>query len=211
MRIFFAFRGFFIYWSAVTVAAAASQDGRECVTAPQNENGVVQKILCVDGRVFESYYSAKAARIEVKSTSGKIFFRIPSGYEPTLVGSDSLIGFLPDKLQVYKKNNVLAFVSTIRTNGGDGMGQCGSGSEIYLNFLDVSRKVPKLSARILIGSCKESIELGDQDVSRGKIGDINVVDNKLTLHFLNYREIDGEPEAVVTPDFKLQFRGTKEE
>ena len=209
MRLILAFAGGLLLWAAALHSAEASRPVYECGMAKQDNDETVWKKLCVDDRVYEVYYIRKVSRIEVRSGRGKIVFRIPSGYDPALVGSDSLIGFLPEKLQVFKKDKVLIYVSSIRSRGGDGRGQCGSGSEIYLNFLDISKQAPKLKSSILIGSCKESIELDDQDVSKGKIGDITVVDNNLTLHFLNYKEIEGEPKAVVTPDYKLQFRGTQ--
>jgi hypothetical protein len=210
MRIIFTLFGSLILWPVVIASAEASQYVKECRTAPQTDDEAVRKTLCLDGKIHEVYYNRKAERIEVKSVDGKISFRVPSAYDPTLVGSDNLIGFLPDKLQIYKKNKVLVYISSIRSSGGAGTGQCGSGSEIYLHFLDISQKAPKLKTSILIGSCRESIELEDQDVSKGKVGDITVVDNNLTLHFLNYKDIDGEPVAVVSHDYKLQFRGTPE-
>lgn len=169
----------------------------------------MQHVVYANGRPYRIAYNRRASRVEITSVGRKMVSAVPAAYDPALVGSDTLIGFLPEKLQVFKKNKVLLYVSSIRSSGGNGMGQCGSGSEIYLNFLDISTQVPGLKSTILIGSCKESIELEDQDVSKGEVGDITVVDNNLTLHFLNYKEIGGEPEAVVTPDYKLRFRGTE--
>jgi hypothetical protein len=133
--------------------------------------------------------------------------RIPQGFDPSLVGSDSLIGFLSDSLQPYKSRNLLLYVSAIRTNGGGGGGQCGSGSEIYLNVLDTSRDVPRIRSSILIGSCDESIQLLDQNIGRGTLGEVAVVENRLSLHFLNYKNLDGYAVGTVAPDFKgLLFR-----
>ena len=177
--------------------------------ASQINKTILQSTLYEKGKPYRIAYHRGATRIEIKSVGGKMVSVIPAGYDPAVVGSNRLIGFLPEKLQVFKKKQVLVYVSSIRSRGGDGMGQCGSGSEIFLNFLDISKQVPKLKSSILIGSCNESIELVDQDVSKGEVGEITVVDNNLTLHFLNYKEIEGEPEAVVTPDYKLRFRGTE--
>jgi hypothetical protein len=119
-----------------------------------------------------------------------------------LAGPDAFIGFLPEDLQIYKKDNLLLYISAMRTKGGDGSGQCGSGSEIFFNFLKIGGIVPKIASQILIGSCEESIELADQNMSAGILGDISVVKNSIALHFMNYRNLDGSPTERVSSDFK---------
>jgi hypothetical protein len=94
--------------------------------------------------------------------------KISKGRYPDLVGADSVIGFLPDEFQLYKKSNILIYTSSIRTNSGSGGGQCGSGAEIFLNFLDMTGLRPHMVSSILIGSCDLSIELADQDISEGR-------------------------------------------
>jgi hypothetical protein len=129
------------------------------------------------------------------------------GRDPALVGADKVMGFLPDKLQVYKRSNVLLYVSSIRTNAGEGGGQCGAGSEIYLNFLSVKKQAPKVSSRILIGSCDYSIELDNQSIPDGEVGEISVQEGKLFLHFLNYKDLSASPVATISPNQKeLMFR-----
>lgn len=120
-------------------------------------------------------------------------------------------GFLPEKLQIYKKNDVLVYVSSIRSSSGNGMGECGAGSEIYLDLIDISRKMPRLKSSILIGSCRESIELEEQEISKGKVGAITIVGNNLTSHFLNYKNMNGDPVAAISSDYKLRFQGTQEQ
>jgi len=146
--------------------------------------------------------------IVLEKKSGKFFLaRIPPSYDPSLVGADALIGFLPKSLQAYEKDNVLVYVTTIRTNGGNGGGQCGAGSEIYLNFLEIGKVAPVAKSKILIGSCESSIEMKGQDTSAGEFGEISLVDEKISLHFLNYKKLDGSPTAFVAQDMKsLIFR-----
>jgi hypothetical protein len=75
-----------------------------------------------------------------------------------------------------------------------------------LNFLDTNPAIPKRGSQILIGICEESIELNDQDVSSGTLGDLYVAEGKLFLHFLNYKEMEGSATAVVSSDHtKLLF------
>jgi len=148
-------------------------------------------------------YNRAMTRIELIFDHQRgILNQLPKSYDPTIVGSDALIGFLPEKCQPYKSRGILVYVSSRRTNGGLGSGQCGAGSEIYLNFLDTTTLTPKVRSRILVGSCEESIELNNQDVADGVLGNVEVVRGKLTLHFLNYKESEGSPTATVSPDFK---------
>jgi hypothetical protein len=159
------------------------------------------------GKYYSVRYDRVTRRVELAFDGQKIVLhRIAKGYDPSIVGSDVFIGFLPDSLQPYKSHGSLIYVSSRRTNGGSGRGQCGAGSEIYLNFLDTSAAIPKPRSRILIGSCEQSIELEDQDISTASLGDIYVDEGKLFLHFLNYENMKGSPTASVSSDLtKLVF------
>jgi hypothetical protein len=189
-----------------TSAAASPQLPRECNTALSADH--LSPIACHNGRVYRIKYEQRKTRIVLSFDNKQtVLRRIPQGFDPSLVGSDSLIGFLSDSLQPYKSRNLLLYVSAIRTNGGGGGGQCGSGSEIYLNVLDTSRTVPRTKSSILIGSCDESIGLLDQNIGDGQLGEVSVVENKLSLHFMYYRNLEGYPVGTVAPDFKsLLFR-----
>jgi hypothetical protein len=173
-----------------------------CKTAPSSLDRV-QSIMCHGGHTYRLRYVQRSRRIVLTVDSRQlVLHRIPGGYDPSLVGSDKLIGFLPNSLQPYGTSNILLYISSIRTNGGSGGGQCGSGSEIYLNFLDVRPTIPKLKSSILIGSCEESIELLDQDTLRAQFGAISVIENQLSLQFMFYKKLEGDPIATVSPDHK---------
>jgi hypothetical protein len=159
------------------------------------------------GEIYRIRYDPSRGRIELTFNSRNVVLhRIAKGYDPSIVGSDVFIGFLPDALQPYKSQGYLIYVSSRRTNGGSGRGQCGAGSEIYLNFLDTRAAIPKPRSRILIGSCDQSIELDDQDISTGSLGNIDLDEGKLSLHFLHYENMEGSPTASVSSDLtKLVF------
>jgi len=168
--------------------------------------GRVVSTLCAKGNSYRITYERKLTQIVLMAGKRKtILQKIPAQYDPALVGSEVFIGFLPEPLQPYKKQDVLIYVSAMRSNGGGGGGQCGAGSEIHLNFLDIGGKVPKTKSRILVGSCMDSIEILDQNMSAGVMGDISVDGNNLSLHFLNYRNLEGSPVAKVAPDFTRLF------
>jgi hypothetical protein len=164
--------------------------------------------VVVQGRVYLLKYIQELKIINL-SVSGRNFGlqRMPQKRDVKLIGADAIIGFLPDELQLYKEAGILVYASAIRTSSGNGEGQCGSGAEVFLNFLDTMRNRPSVMSSILIGSCDRSIELDDQDISTGRLGNISKKDGKLHLHFLNYEKLEGSPTAVVASDLKkLIFR-----
>lgn len=183
-------------------------------SAPLRADGRCQENLSVSkmrlastlnalGKTYRIFYSRNSREITLRFGRSKaVLQKIPKNYDPSLVGAEAFIGFLPDSLQAYKEEKILAYISTIRTNGGSVGGQCEAGAEIYLNFVGIKGELPKKISRILIGSCTESTELFDQDVSSGVLQGISVDDKHICLHFLSFKNFDGSPTAVVGPDFK---------
>jgi hypothetical protein len=201
-----------IIYQMIYVTLLMSSTGRAATPEDINQNQCkaeaissdrLRPVACQSGRTYELQYVKKSGRI-VLTADGKqhVLHRIPKGYDPSLVGADSAIGFLPDALQLYKAEQILLYTSSARTTSGTGGGQCGSGAEIYLNFLDVSATTPKLRSRILISSCERPIELMDQNISDGRLEGFSVVGNRLSLHFLFYEEQRGYPTATISSDFK---------
>jgi hypothetical protein len=183
----------------------------ECSPTALKSSRMLPFQACIEGRTYQIKLVQGGSQIVVVSRKkATILSKIPKGFDPTLVDADDLIGFLPDEFQPYKGKNTLVYLSSIRTTGGDGRGQCGSGVEIYLNFLDVAAGNPKLKSSILIGSCAKSIELLHQDLSHSKLGEIAVVEQKLSLKFLSYLDLEGYPVATISADFKkLEFHSAE--
>lgn len=183
----------------------------ECSLTSPKSSRMLPLQTCIEGRIYQ--LKLAKANSQIVSVFGKkvtVLSKIPKGFDPALVDADDLIGFLPDEFQAYKEKNTLVYISSIRTTGGDGRGQCGSGVEIYLNFLDVAHTTPKVKSSILIGSCTKPIELLHQDLSHSKLGEIAVVEQKLSLQFLSYLDLEGYPTATISSDFKtLEFHPTK--
>ncbi|MFC5479895.1 hypothetical protein [Massilia suwonensis] len=194
------------------LAADAAVAGLGCKDQRAGDKVSVFDEGCLNGLNYRIYYNKKTTSIVVKNKNKEVTLqKIPKRYDPVIVGADTFIGFLPDKLQVYKDIGILAYISSIRTSGGDGKGQCGAGAEIFLNFLNIQhRMAPKVLSKILIGSCSESIEIMDQDLSSGILGRLFVIDKKLSLQFMNYPEIEGYPTASISTDLKhLEFKSER--
>lgn len=133
-----------------------------------------------------------------------VLHRFAKGFDPSLVGAETLIGFLPNQLQPYKANKIILYISAIRTNGGGG-GQCGSGAEIFLNVLDLKPKGPTIIEHHLIGSCS-GIELENVNQYNHELGNISAESGRVVLKFASYRGYQGNPAATLSRDFKrLEF------
>lgn len=105
--------------------------------------------------------------------------------DPRLIEGVSHIRFLPVNLQAYRSQGILLYTTSRRSVRGDGGGQCGAGAEDYLNALDVNRRPARVVARVLIGSCRENIEL--RDVSNfGEFKSFWLDDGDLAMQFLFY-------------------------
>ncbi len=160
--------------------------------------------LCVGGRKYSIIHAENGRTTSLKWPGHtRVLHRVPKGFEPSLVGAEKLIGFLPDYLQTHKARKIVFYISTIRTRGGDGGGQCGAGSEIFINALDLKPQRPKILASHLIGSCS-GIEIDDSSLNN--LGKLTVANAKLHLNFIRYPKQGDMPRATLSSDFKrLEF------
>ncbi len=191
-------------------AAGKAKTAVNCTVAstPERAATIVKPVssICAANREYTITLNNQGNRISLTSNGRtEVIQRIPKGFEPTLVAGDKLLGFLPDHLQHYKAKKIVLYVSTIRTTGGGGGGQCGAGTEIYLKVLDLKPARPSIIAKHLIGSCS-GIELENFDQSNLELGSISIVDGQIVMKFGYYRGYQGEPTATVSRDFKhLKF------
>lgn len=180
---------------------------RGCANARSYSTKSVVPSLCYHGKIYKIDYVKSSGKVILFSGQAKsTLHRIPKGFDPTLVGADVFIGFLPEQLQAYQKSGILLYVTSIRTSNSEGGGQCGSGAELSLQFLDVSARRLKIRQGILIGSCEKTIEILNQNISKGILGALSVVEGRLTFQFMNYENKPGFPIATVAEDFRgLRF------
>lgn len=157
--------------------------------------------LCHRGHVYSIVYMANSVTLH-SGKRGTRLHKIPKGYEPEKIGAEGLIAFLPVEKQPYKDRDILLYTTAIRTKGGGGGGQCGSGAEIYLHALNLGKRPPHLLSSTLIGSCSQSIKLDEHDAGAKKFAALTVQDGRLGLKFLYYKSMEGSPTAFLAPDFK---------
>jgi hypothetical protein len=201
---FFLLLGFILIFSPA-IATSAEDICTKSVKSHQmarNKDGVASR-FCFDKNEVSLKYFFKERNVSF-SIKNKNFLldKIPAGFNPEMVGAEKYFIILPENLQPYISRNILLYMSAIRTTSGKGGGQCGSGAEIYLNTLDLSSKRPVTLSKILIASCSKNIELMDSESPTNGLGYFSVDDGNLLINFLSYENLDGNPRARLSTNFK---------
>lgn len=197
-------------------AHAAKCDLGVDVSAPKLSRFEQISNICVvdaNGELSEVQlgFDLRNVRLFLKAHGKRLLLEdIGRDFDPAKVGALGHVRFLPTRLQAYLSQGYLLFVSSRRSAGGDGGGQCGSGVEDYLNVLDVNVTPVRVKARFLIGSCIDDVDLVDVD----KFEDFKsfwVADGLLNMQFLSYdARCEDKLRAVLDSDFrKLRFVGSR--
>lgn len=201
-----------IVYGLVFINFANAKSTVDCDITKDHTGVVSSKIgtksrICIEpNKLFELDYSFKTRKLTIDTPAGKSTLEVtPKGYSPELVGAEENIRILPMELQPYLPSTLL-YISAIRTNGGDGRGQCGSGAEIFLNVLNIELDRPKLISKILVSSCAESIELKGSEEAGPNLKGFSISNGELKVHFLFYKNENGSRTATLSKDFKrLEF------
>lgn len=158
--------------------------------------------LCLPGKVLQIGYLPKARTVSI-SINGRTqaVERIDMNYGPELIGMEKYIRFLPLPLQPYLSRDVVLFNSVVRSSGGDGMGQCGSGGEVFVNALSISGAKVKVLGKVQVESCSRSI-VPDRSGNETAFSPYLVLDGRLAVRFSNYPEIEGSPTGILSRDFR---------
>ena len=207
-KLAFALITIWAVYTGSSLAATTNVEQAYCQGAQAASTGKLTEHLCTeDGALLTLRYNNKSGKIILESPRGRsILERIPRDYDPALTGADRYIGFLPVELQPYRRNRKLLYLSAIRSTGGNGGGECGAGSEIFLNVLDLANAHPQVMSRTLIGSCSKNIELSELSDPPGNLAGFSVADGRLHLDFLFYKEIEESLSALLSNDLKaLEF------
>jgi hypothetical protein len=163
--------------------------------------------LCLPGKSLLLKYEPKSRTVSIAVNGHKSQLeRIKSNYGPDLIGMEEYIRFLPLTLQPYLSRNIILFNSVLRSNGGEGMGQCGSGYEMYLNAVNIGRTNVKVLSKVRIGSCHQSmfpdrVEEGATDFSA-----YSIQDGRLRIRFFNYPDMEGSRTGFLSENLRqLEF------
>lgn len=166
--------------------------------------------LCLPDRTLTLDYREKdrTVSIAIGSRSHRIE-RLDKNYGPELIGMENHIRFLPLELQPYLSRNVVLFNTVVRSSGGEGMGQCGSGAEEYLNAASIDGTRIKVLGKVHVGSCHESIYPDNEDGKEADFSAYSVQDGRLAIKFLSYPEMKNSPTGILSKDFRrLEFTQT---
>lgn len=188
-------------------AANPNDFGCSVAGAIQSKNSDPAANLCLPGAKLKLEYQRKNRKVALHIKGRPIVIeKIEKGYGPELIDMQGYIRFLPLKVQPYLESKVVLFNSVVRSTGGNGGGQCGSGYELFLNALNLSQSKPRVVGKVKIGSCTESIFPEGIDEGPADYSAYSIRDGKLTIKFFNYKSMDGSPTAVLSKDFnQLEF------
>jgi hypothetical protein len=178
--------------AAHAIAAPATTASVNDSTTPQElSNGnVTSSITTTRSRSYKLVFVKTKQSIDVSYPAGRTtVFKIEEGKDPSLVGVENHIRFLPMSLQPYMDKGDLLFIAAERTTDGDGGGQCGSGAEIYLKVLDVTAAKPKVIGSHLIDSCAESIESASSGTGQDDLREFSVQKGQLIIEFRSYKDV----------------------
>ncbi|WP_426344513.1 hypothetical protein ACN9MU_10015 [Pseudoduganella sp. R-32] len=167
--------------------------------------------LCLPGRTLTLDYQPKARTVSI-AVNGRphTVERIDMNYGPELIGMEKSIRFLPMALQPYLSRNVVLFNSVIRSSGGEGMGQCGSGAEVFINALSMSDAKVKMLGKVQIESCWRSI-FPDHLENASAFSAYSIRDGRLAVKFSSYPDVEGTPTGILSDDFRqLEFPQTEQ-
>lgn len=184
---------------ACTTASPAKDEvcveGTDKSTPTLQKNGDIISDLCNRGHNYRLTYSASKRTITLGGATAAPFEldRIPEDLDPSVVGAESDIRFLPPRLQPYVGDSTLLYLSAERSRGGGGMGQCGAGVERFLNVLNLQGQKPRRTGRILISSCWESIELGGSELPGADLlSAFSTANGRLQIGFLSHGDQHGQ-------------------
>jgi hypothetical protein len=194
--------------SAAFSTQAAEPKDFGCTPSAKSQHPGVS--LCLPGKTLTLNYRerARSVSITIGGHSHRIE-RIDRNYGPELIGMEKHIRFLPLELQPYLSRNVVLFNTVVRSSGGEGMGQCGSGAEEYLNAVSIDGARIKVLGKVHVGSCYESIYLDNEEGKETDFSAYSVRDGRLAIKFLSYPEMKNSPTGILSKDFRqLEFSKT---
>lgn len=114
--------------------------------------------------------------IWLETKDHKFFYpliRLESNADPSLVGEEKSIVFISKSIIRANGRQFIGLTIAERSMRGNGMGQCGAGSEIYFISLELSKIKIMERKRFLVYSCIQSIYLA---------GDGNKENSSITLN-----------------------------
>lgn len=133
-------------------------------------------------------HDQKKRLIWLEARKHKFFYpliKLESNADPCLVGEEKSIAFITSKIISVEGRKFIGVTVAERSMRGNGMGQCGAGSEIYFISLEISETKILERKRFLVYSCIKNIYLVD-DGSKGNNSITITDDQSVTFKWLVY-------------------------
>jgi hypothetical protein len=170
-------------------ASPAAQPSQCDATTIKHTDKTVTDVICdpIQGELYIKHVQKKRA-ILLESRNKKLHYqliKLERNADPSLVGEEESIAFITPQILRLQNKQYLGLTIAERSTRGNGMGQCGGGSEIYFVSLEIVKSKVVERNRFLIYSCLKDIYLADD--GSGKRDAIKMdANNEIIFKWLNY-------------------------
>jgi hypothetical protein len=179
-----------LFLGHILATSAFAETSNECDTKkPAVSKNSTVDVLC-DPSVGALYlkHNQKKRLIWLEANKHKIFYpliKLEPNADPSLVGEEKSIAFITPKILSTEGRKFIGLTVAERSMQGNGMGQCGAGSEVYFISLEIFKTKILERKRFLVYSCKQNIYFtgdGSGENSSIKMSD----DRSVTFKWLDY-------------------------
>jgi hypothetical protein len=174
---------------AFWTASYAAQPNQCDATKIKHSDKAIADVIC-DPTLGELYikHDQKKRVISFDSKNKKNHYqliKLERNADPSLVGEEESIAFITPQVLRLQNKQYVGLTIAERSMRGNGMGQCGGGSEIYFVSLEILESKVVERNRFLIYSCLKDIYLADDGSGKSKAIKMGT-DNEIIFKWLNY-------------------------
>lgn len=171
----------------------------------------VRDAICdSDGTSFTLNYSAAKRVIWLDSNNQNYrqnLYRLDKNAAPELVGAEDEIKFITRSSITKNGRRYLGLTFSERSMRGNGMGQCGAGSEVYFLAMEINNSWISTINKFKVQSCIDAIDISLGTTDYGE--SISITKNEMIMfHWLNYPEFENPVTGIY--DFSTNKLKVKE-
>lgn len=179
----------FLFGCLLTTSVFAEKTNKCHIEKNEFSRKTIVDVLC-DPSVGVLYlkHDQRKRLIWLETNKHKFFYpliKLEPNADPSLVGEQKSIAFITPTIINADGRRFVGLTVAERSMRGNGMGQCGAGSEIYFISLEISKTKILERKRFLVYSCKQNIYLaedGNKDNSSITLNN----DQSITFKWLDF-------------------------
>lgn len=171
----------------------AEQPNQCAVEKIKKTNKIIADAICdpVAGDLYIKHDHKKNV-IWFESKNKKLYYRLiklEHNADPSLVGEEKSIAFITPQIIHLENKQYVGLTISERSMRGNGLGQCGAGSEIYFISLEIFKAKIIERNRFLVYSCNKDIYLEDDGSGEDDAIKVNA-DNEIIFKWLDYPDYE---------------------